>query len=228
MSNDEILNGYHIRVSYELNNDPTREPAHTTFELLADPAATINATWAAAVAGAFTEGVALLLRSDCSIKQVLISTWDEDSSPYDPAALFSIPQNTPGQRPATAPIAAWSSVLHIARVPDYGRIGKILLRGTHSWQEEVEDVNGERLTATAEIAAIAAVTNFNNFIFSELSGLGQIVMIGRSITGYTQVSRVNRNGHTVVENKPIPGPIHVRAVNTFSYRNLVELDTGND
>lgn len=63
----------------------------------------------------------------------IISTWEADSVPYDPASFISIPLTGGGANiPATDPLPL-SQCLSVARVPTSGRYGHIFYRG---WLKE--------------------------------------------------------------------------------------------
>lgn len=61
--------------------------------------------------------------------RVLISSWEEDSRPYDPATFISIPQTGAGLIGPVGDNLALDKCLAIARVPQTGRFGHLFYRG---------------------------------------------------------------------------------------------------
>lgn len=78
----------------------------------------------------FANGLANLLLNNVVIDRVTVSTWQEDSEPYDPANLVVIPIGINGEIAFlfTAPVDD-DIVLFIRKTVTTGRSGKILLRG---------------------------------------------------------------------------------------------------
>lgn len=64
------------------------------------------------------------------IDSVTISTWAEDSHPYNPASFVTQPKNLAGERPVgIGTPAPLRDCLFIRRVTESGRIGRLFLRG---------------------------------------------------------------------------------------------------
>lgn len=61
--------------------------------------------------------------------QLIISTWEPDSKPYDPAAFISSPLSLVGNNNALSDPLPLSACLSLTRVAASGRFGHIFLRG---------------------------------------------------------------------------------------------------
>lgn len=62
--------------------------------------------------------------------RVRISTWEEDSKPYDPEVFISLPLSGVGDLPATgSDLQALNVCLSVARFPQSGRFGHVFYRG---------------------------------------------------------------------------------------------------
>jgi hypothetical protein len=64
------------------------------------------------------------------VDSVTISTWTEDSTPYNPAAFVTTPKNKIGERAiGIGTPAPLRDTLFIRRIVESGRIGRLFLRG---------------------------------------------------------------------------------------------------
>lgn len=71
-----------------------------------------------------------LLLNIYQVDSVTISTWAEDSHPYNPLSFVTQPKNEPGQRPiGIGTPADLRTTLYVRRVVESGRIGRIFHRG---------------------------------------------------------------------------------------------------
>lgn len=80
------------------------------------------------------EGLALyestLLLNVFRVDSVTISTWAEDAHPYNPASFITIPKMLPGDRSVgIGTPAPLKTCLHVKRLPESGRVGRIFHRG---------------------------------------------------------------------------------------------------
>lgn len=65
------------------------------------------------------------------IDRGVVSTWVPDGEPYNPASFAVLDYNTPGEEtsPAGTSMLSLDVCLHIRRIVDTGRFGKLFLRG---------------------------------------------------------------------------------------------------
>lgn len=71
-----------------------------------------------------------LLLNIYQVDSVAISTWAEDSHPYNPLSFITQPKNYQGQRPiGIGTPADLRTVLYVKRIAESGRVGRIFHRG---------------------------------------------------------------------------------------------------
>lgn len=94
-------------------------------------------------------------------RQLAVSTWEEDSVPYAPAAFLSYALNQPGIRTLSGSPLALNKTLSIARVVPNGRLGHLFYRGSLA-EGDIEAPAGIDILTNAPSVVTAvsvAVTN---------------------------------------------------------------------
>lgn len=123
-------------------------------------------------------GLATNLFNNAKVDRCVISTWEPDSDPYDPAALRTVPIGIFGERAfaLTDPVA--DNIVHFMRKNvGSGRAGKIQLRGCI--------LNNQISSAGGEFAFGGGLSDdfqdFANSLFAGLSVNADPVLIGLSL-----------------------------------------------
>lgn len=122
------------------------------------------------------------------IDSVTISTWAEDSHPYNPASFVTQPQNIAGNRAVgIGTPAPLRDTLFIRRVTESGRIGRLFLRGVL--------LRGDLTTSSGEnaLADPSAMTTLHNSALAT-GELASFFITGEqllklSLIGASQVTR---------------------------------------
>ncbi len=140
------------------------------------------------VANAFLLFEATLHHNVVRFNEVIVSTWEADSVPYDPNAFLTIPTDTTGLTGPVGDLLPLNQTLSVARVPTSGRFGHLFFRGVLG-EDEVEAPAGKAiLTSIAEIS-----TRLNAAVDAgELESY-----LGNPSEGPLQLSMISADGETV-------------------------------
>jgi len=120
--------------------------------------------------------------------RLLISTWSEDSKPYDPEAFISSTLTALGQAEAGSELLALNTCMSVTRQAASGRFGHLFYRGMLS-EGQVGSPAGKSVLTNRT----ANQTNLDNALSS--SGLDDY--IGNPATGPFQLVLVNKDGSQV-------------------------------
>jgi len=146
------------------------------------------------LAAGLVEFEANLLLNVYAIDQVTISTWAEDSHPYNPMSFATIPYARAGDRALGVGVAAdLRTALFVKRTVESGRIGRIFLRGYFKVDDlgsngvEWNDPNmGDTADAIAAAVSAGGLTgNFESGLSNPWLALIGEGMVTRNILGFT-------------------------------------------
>jgi hypothetical protein len=179
-----------VRIVKSLTTNPDNKWVNT-YEFKANTVgddATLNI-----VASAFLLFEATLHHNVVRFHEVIVSTWEADSKPYDPNAFLTIPTDQTGLTGPVGDLLPLNQTLSVARIPTSGRFGHVFFRGVLG-EDEVEAPAGKAiLTSVAEIA-----TRLNAAVdAAELEGF-----FGNPSEGPMQLAMISADGETV---RPVLG-----------------------
>lgn len=125
-------------------------------------------------------GLAQCLLNNVVIDRVVASTWESDSSPYDPANVRTIPIGISGERAflGTSPVDD-DLTLFIRKAVASGRTGKIMLRGCMTLADLDSDSGSWTLDSLAQTYLEGAVDDYFTFV-SELPMT--CALVGKALT----------------------------------------------
>lgn len=136
-------------------------------------------------------------------EQVTVSTWDQDSVPYNPSAFISTSLSLFGQRATTGDAAPLSTCLSVARVAITGRLGHLFYRGVL--------VEGD-VGAPAGKAVLSNPGVFNTLVEDAITDADMAEHIGLAAASL-QLVMVSKNASNI---RPVAGlvPVGVSQVPT--------------
>lgn len=169
-----------IRIVKSLYANPDNRWANT-YEAKATEAGGANVLLELAVA--LKEFEILLHSPGVQFRQLTVSTWSEDSVPYNPAAFLSFALNEPGTRTLTGGPLALNKTLSVARVVTTGRLGHVFYRGSLG-EGDVEAPAGTDILTNApamvtQVAASVTAAELEPY-FVGGDGSLQLVMVTKS------------------------------------------------
>lgn len=131
-----------------------------------------------------------------------ISTWEPDSTPYDPDAFISLPLAASGSRSEVGTEkVALNVCLDVGRVPATGRFGHIFLRGSLAENEISAPAGKYVLTDPSAINTLVATAVTDADLADTLAGDDpalEIVMISSDGSQTRRVLSFQRRGVSVV------------------------------
>ena len=116
---------------------------------------------------------------------MIISTWEPDSKPYDPAVFMSIPVSGGGAQSAASDPLALTSCVSVARVAASGRFGHLFYRG---WLKEGDTA------APAGKTILTDPTAFNSTLQGAVDSSGFGDYIGTESVAGMRLVMVNKSG----------------------------------
>lgn len=121
-----------------------------------------------------------------------MSTWEEDSDPYDPGSFVSLPLSGSGLRDTSGgQVLALNVCYHVARVPISGRFGAIFYRGALT-EGEVEAPAGKFI-----LTSLAAEFTLLNAALDD-SGMGDVLNGDDPIWEIVMVNATGSNTRVVL------------------------------
>jgi len=115
-----------VRIIKSLTTNPDNKWANS-YELMARAAG--DEIDLLAVASAIEGFEAALHHDVVRFERVIISTWEADSVPYNPANFISVPRSYTGAVGPVTDLLPLNECLSLARVPAHGRFGHLFYRG---------------------------------------------------------------------------------------------------
>lgn len=116
--------------------------------------------------------------------RLLISTWEEDSVPYDPSAFISTSLSAVGELTALTSALALNQCLSVTRVATSGRFGHLFYRNCVAegdvFAPAGKTVLNERAVFQTRIDGAIDDSDLTNFIGSSASGGLNMVMVNKS------------------------------------------------
>lgn len=144
-----------------------------------------------------------------------ISTWDEDSVPYNPMAFVSSALTLNGARSPSTSGLGLSSCFSVARVPLYGRLGHLFYRGVLQ-ESDVEAPAGKQVftnpPAMATLVETAVTGSGLDDYFGATATTLQFVMVNKSgsqirpLVGFVPVGVSQVPNDHAWYNRAIPSP----------------------
>lgn len=119
-----------------------------------------------------------------SFLRLLISTWEPDSVPYDPAAFISSAITGLGQRSNTGNPMALQTCLSVARVCASGRLGHLFYRGVLE-ESDIQAPAGKNVLTDKAAQQGYMDTAITDFDFDSLIGSAGLAGLGLHMIGDT-------------------------------------------
>lgn len=130
----------------------------------------------------FVAGLKVPLLANAIIDRVVVSTWEPDSSPYDPDAVRVISYNVVGDRGYIVSEPVDDSIVYFCRKNSYsGRSGKFQLRGVLL----VSDLTAASGSWALDNAVESDFADNIAEMFSQMSNETAVSMIGLSLLSVT-------------------------------------------
>lgn len=135
-------------------------------------------------------------------RAVRVSTWEEDSKPYDPSTFTSLPLTGLGELDtATEDMAAINVCLNTVRVPLSGRYGHIYYRGALV-ESDIEAPAGKYILSTGAAIDTRFTTELGSSgvgdMFNDIDEFWEMVMINKTGTQIRKVVGFSPQGVAVV------------------------------
>lgn len=177
-----------MRTYKQISDDP-QERWSNTWEVYATAAGNLgNLQTMAGRVLAFEQG---MTGNHVQFKAWSVSTWEPDSSPYNPENLFVMPIELTGSRVLVAPLSL-EVCSFIKRGVTSGRTGKLYLRGALGEEEIEREGRAWKLTEPTNYAlyleSIIAASAIDHHFASGTETL-KLAMIGQSLGGLLIYSR---------------------------------------
>lgn len=174
-----------IRTVKHLTTNPLRK-WQNSYELKALVAGGESELLAAALT--FVEFERRMANAAVVFEQVLISTWEADSKPYNPEAFISTTLALYGTKTTSSDPSPLTATVSVARVCASGRFGHIFLRG---WLEESIQ------NAPAGMAVFTNLVAQDSFMQDELADSGAGIYFGNPADAPLGVVMVSKDGSQV-------------------------------
>jgi len=134
--------------------------------------------------------------------RLIISTWEEDSTPYDPTSFISSSLSGVGAVGEVGGTAAVNTCLNVTRVAAYGRFGHLFYRGVLDLSE-IESPAGkstlvDRAGIQANIDAALVSSSFEDYIGNPAEETFQLVMVNKAGTQIRPVTGLFAGGVSTV------------------------------
>lgn len=171
-----------IRVHKSLVTSPLN-PWSNSYEFQADDPVSTADLQNAALACALWETA--LTRDLVQYNRATVSTWAEDSHPYDPATFMTVPLTGTGGLTGEADTLALNQTFRIARTPATGRAGHIFLRAA---------LEEGQVSAPAGISILVDVDGMNDTVQTALTSSELENYIGAAPLGPLHMVLVNKAG----------------------------------
>lgn len=141
---------------------------------------------------------ATLSQNTVLFDRVLVSTWEEDSKPYNPETFMSIPQSTGGLVGAVGDQLSLDKCLSLARVPVSGRYGHVFLRGVLNEADTSapagKTILNDRAGIQSNVDAAMADSELEVFLGTSSGGALRMVMVNKAGTQVRPVTTLNVQG----------------------------------
>lgn len=134
--------------------------------------------------------------------QFTLSTWQEDSVPYDPEAFISVPISDVGERNKAVDLLPLNQTWGVTRVPTTGRFGHLFLRGC-LYEDDVNAPAGKQvfsnlLAISGDLAAAVTTSGLTDLVGAGARGPLQMVMINKTGTQIRPVAGLSVGGVSAV------------------------------
>lgn len=172
-----------VRTIKQLTTNPDNRWANS-YELRADADGSTDELLAAALKIVSFEQ--LLHAPSVRFVQFVVSTWEEDSVPYEPQNFLSTPISVVGSRTVASDLLPLNQTWGITRVASYGRFGHLFLRGC-LYELDVVAPAGKQvfnnLTAiAADLATAVTSSELEDLFLGTPASPLRLVMINRTGT----------------------------------------------
>lgn len=118
--------------------------------------------------------------------RLVISTWGEDSVPYDPAAFYTEALSGAGTRDTSGELEPVTACFSVARQPTSGRLGHIFYRGVLSQADTTAPagitVLSDLPAMDAEVQAAITTAELDSYMGQDAIGPLSLAMINRTGT----------------------------------------------